>query len=374
MRMLRDLSCAALVFQSMLLTGVLAEAHSRDQPVVPILQVDLRRYGYSLPKFPEMVAIFADVGSHLAILTEDRAIVYHRLPDELNVIDSPGTLLAYTIDLASGALIRKQQWRTVANQNFATDTEPRIEPMDGGRYLVMAGGFLYLYDFDGNLQTEKPLGAGIWAVQAVENGHLILVRHGRVGQWTTYNWLDSRTLEPKARFLDTDLVRYLTRMQGAGEWLLFPREEGIYGISPDGQEHLVCSEAYCRWRNGFPAAPNSDGSMISSRSGLGALNLEKGVTWFRPIRPDAGLDRVRLGKITSSRDGSRVAVGVFRGSQFREFDGIRLRQNEEIFVFRVDDGKQLTIVPYGADESELTPSGQELVNVVGVGLEIYAIP
>jgi hypothetical protein len=114
--------------------------------------------------------------------------------------------------------------------------------------------------------------------------------------------------------------------------------------------------------------------MISSRSGLGALNLEKGVTWFRPIRPDVGLDRVRLGKITSSRDGSRVAVGVFRGSQFREFDGIRLRQNEEIFVFRVDDGKQLTIVPYGADESELTPSGQELVNVVGVGLEIYAIP
>ena len=190
-------------------------------------------------------------GPHLAFLTERIVIIYHTQPDYLHVIGSQGTLTAYVVDMSNGGLIRKQEWRTVRRQDMfaGKDSEASISPLSQGRYVVMAGGVLYLYDSNGSLLKEKSLGAGLWAVQSVDRGAAIVLRHGNDltgGAGTKYLWLDSQTLETKAVYGDTKEYRSLTAMLAVGGYLEYGDADGIHILSPIGEDRLLCSDQFCR--------------------------------------------------------------------------------------------------------------------------------
>jgi hypothetical protein len=368
---------------AIVLTFVLA-AHAAEKqeskPTLekPVMSIDLRSYGYQVNAGSILDFAIKNIGPNLAVLSEKLAIVYHTVPDKQTAAGSPGTLVAYTVDLSTGRLIRKQEWRTTLGMNWArrTDSEARIVVLSQGRYAVMASGTLHIYDGDGSILREKVLEAGTWAVQAVDGGKVLLLRHGNAGPdgaETRYLWADADSLETLAAFDDTHPYRSEKGLLGVGRMLVDPEEDGLYGLSADGNSRLLCSEEFCRAREIGDVEGINDGVVLSSRFGVGVLSLSKGVLWFLRVTPDEGLDRIMVVPTESSGDGSRVAAYVSRGRKYRTFDGVKLASPVEIFVYSAEEGKRLAIVPGGTEVFSLSPEGHTLVLFDQTVMEVYSI-
>lgn len=78
------------------------------------------------------------------------------------------------------------------------DSEARLVPLSGDRFLILANGTIMIYDRDLNLinqeKLEPPSSTGPWYVEEVAGGTQIFLRH-EPGVQVTYEWRASDTLQ-----------------------------------------------------------------------------------------------------------------------------------------------------------------------------------
>lgn len=292
-------------------------------------------------------------------------------------------MTAYFIDLKNGSLIRTQQWRTRARRNLmeTKESEARIYPLSGSRYVVMAGGILYLYDARGNQLFEKTLAVGMWSMQPVSGGNELVLRYEKAQQKISsdgisrdveYSWLDSHDMTVQATLKDRDFDRSQTGMTASGRLLIYPDSNGLHTLSISNVDRLVCTEEYCKEPVLDEVEATAYGLAVGSRMGFGVIPMSnKSKSWFLSVWPNGDLDRITVLPIVTSPEAQTLAAYVARGKKYRMFDGEKLSLDEELFVYRTADGKRLAIVP-GAD-CAFSPDGSKLVSFDGRDLRLYAI-
>lgn len=372
MSQLVPIKSVAIIFSALLLESGLAGAAGPPFQS-PTVTIDLGTYGYEEPHDGLIKTVFGDLLSHVTVIDNDLAVVYHTVPDHMERTDSTGTLLAYFIDLSSGKLVRKQEWHTLPRNDVAEtiDSEGRILALSQKRYAVLASKTFYLYGNDGSLLMQRDLRFGLWSVQAIDNGRVLFFRHYLKSSPTSYIWQDSKTLEKIREFDDTDDYRSQTVLTGYNQLLLYARNDGIHGLTLEGADHILCSDEVCR-ESGVSAPVNS-GLVLASRFGLGILSPGVGVTWFRRISPDKGIDRVTAGGVETSLDGKTLAARITRGKKNRSFDDVEVEMPWEIFVYG-SEGQRLSVLPGDDTAFGLSPDGKTVVTFDSRFLRVFAVP
>lgn len=343
----------------------------------PSAVIDMAQLGYQETEARSLKAAFGDIISHLLFVSDKMAVIYHTIPDDLKVIDSTGTLIAYFVSLPSGKLIRRQEWKTVHRHdpNDKIDSEARILPLADGRYVVMADRQLLLYDGDGSLMVSKALSSGIWSAQTTRNGRTVVLRHQEPksgSEQTEYRWLEAVTLEADETMIDPSALRSQLALTAVDGNFAYSSRDGIHILSPNGTDHIVCLSELCRQSGVTKAIDNN--VVLVSRLGLGVLSIEGDMLWFRNIWPNSGPDRVTVGDIQTSLDGLHFACLTWPGSTHRRFDDASIDMRSEIFLFKFDNRKPLAIVP-GVDTAyTLSPDGTQVLSFDGRFLKLYKVP
>jgi hypothetical protein len=230
------------------------------------------------------MAVFGDVEPHLAVISKNVAIVYSTVPDKLKMGDWPGTMTAYFVDLTTGGLIRKQEWTTKPRGNpiEEKESEARIFPLSDSRYVVMAGGTLYIYNVSGNQLFQKKLDEGMWSMQPILGGNELVLRHEKAqGKFSSdgisrdveYSWFNTHTMTVQARLQDRRFDRSQTGMVAFGKLLIYSDPGGLNSLNLENVDRLVCAEEYCKESVLSDVETTSDGLAVASRMGVGVIPL-----------------------------------------------------------------------------------------------------
>jgi len=343
----------------------------------PTQTVDLTRFGYRELKANLVDSTLGDIISHLVMVSDQLVVVYHTMPDGMRVAASNGTLTAYFVNVSDGKLVRKQDWRTIRRRDSGEgkDSEARIYALSQDRYIVIASGTLLLYNRDGSLTIQKKLDPGLWSIQPVQMGTVLLLRHERKDQkqsFVKYIWADSQSLATLAEVEDGQELRSQIGLLGADQWLVYRDSNGIQKMTVDGLDGVMCSDDFCR--ESGPSNAVRGGVIVSSRFGLEMLSFDKGLVWQKSIQPAGGLDRITIGGVQTSLNGEYLAVLVLRGNKYRTFDDVHLDKNEEVFVYSATDGKCLFLLPGAIQALALSPNGTQVVSFDGKYLRVCGKP
>src|SRR5207245_5141798 len=133
-----------------------------------------------------------DDNTRLSMLTPQILIVYSTRPDAGNrPWDQPQSIRAFFIDTLTGALIRQQSWRTRPRLSpfDQGDSEGRIFPVKGGRYIVSAQNVLSLHSPDGVLLRTYQLHDTGVPVRVTTDGDHVVWRAVAADDRVMYLWL-----------------------------------------------------------------------------------------------------------------------------------------------------------------------------------------
>jgi hypothetical protein len=273
--------------------------------------------------------------------------------------------------VAKGTLLRKQEWKIASRQNpiDTIESESRILALSSGRYMVQANHTLLFYDSEGNLLKQHQLGPGMWGVQSEDNGEELVIRHVTDGR-TVYHWVEPDSMRVKAEYWDDSPNRSQIGLLAVRGALIDIEKDGLRSVSNTGNERLLCSSELCRAPAVKSAYPTDRGVVVMSRFGACSISLEQGVLWAKRT-PSSGFDQIKVGPAIQSISGRRFGLFVYRGRKYREFDGIKLTQPAEIFVYDAENPNALTILPGAAEDAAISPSNTRLATLNDAQLKLY---
>jgi hypothetical protein len=363
----------------------------------PVQEVDVTKLGFTPAYFPSNREFFkgytlsklmaADEASKLITLSGNVAVLYAIRPADGIRKHRPDCLQAFFIDVSTGALLRKQQWRVKARQidSDRFDSEARILPLSVGRYLVVADGKIYIYDAEGRLFKTKVLSKDIWAAKSVSNGDIIVLRRC---QWpgniaVVYEWLDSRTLEVLHRFEDTDSVRVQMPYSATSHSVTYTLRDGLHEVLLDGSDRVICADPMCRYPADAGAnwqvlgEPPRECMIFVSSEGLLVGSVPAGRTWSRLTGyPGTGPVTIDIALLDIALSGNRFTLLV--NGNHKTFDGVPLQGKWQYFIYDLALKAPVFIAPQlsvnGDVHEALFPAGNKFLTFDGRSIRVYDVP
>lgn len=350
--------------------------------------ISLKNYGWSPPRYESDRSFFrdytdaklmaVDVNTRLLFISNDALVAYDTVQEGEDWHTAKRTLHAFFLHADDGSLANSWEWQTcVRKDDGYGDSESRIIALDGARFLVDACGTLAVYANDFSLvrqyklELDSPI--DIWAVQSVDEGKQIFLRHEVLGALSVrYEWRD------------TDTFSLINSQQG----------DVYQGRGVRGAEGgiFIAGDPY-RTRVFVPGAPPRDlctdpryGDISSEVvmgtrylviwsywEGVGVVDRDRDVLWFNsPSRSNQKHD-ISFGPVVTASSRSRFAVSVAGWSKRAVFDSVRVR-SEMIFVYDVTDSKYLFAQPFKELSTfTLSPDGKRLAVLSGDKVSLFDI-
>lgn len=362
----------------------------------PVQKVDITKLGFTPAYFPSdrefskgytlAKLMAADEGSKLITLSGNVAVLYATRPADGIRGHRPDCLQAFFIDVATGALVRKQEWhvRTRWSSSDRFDSEARIFPLSGGKYFVMADGKIRVYTADGELFQTKMLSEGGWAAKSVSAGDIIFLRHqSRENSAIEYLWLDSRTLETQHRFEDTDSVRIRMPYSATSHSVTYALRDGLHEVMPDGSDRVICADPMCRYPADVDAnwqvfgQPLRECVIFVSLEGLLVRSVPEGKPWSRLTGyPGTGPVTVNIALLEIALNGKRLTLLL--NGKHKTFDGMPLEGRWRYFIYDLAAKGPVFIAPQfsvnGDVREALSPTGNKFLAFDGRWIRVYDVP
>jgi hypothetical protein len=355
------------------------------------ITVDLGHFGYTekpvasnrefLAHATPDVLSALDGNTRLVSLSPGMLLVYAARPDEGERPWSTSVLHAFFFDAATQTVNRSQSWKTRPrlSPSEQQDSEGRIFPSKGGRYIVSAQDALSLFSSDGALlKRYQPPEGFHCSVSVTPDRSQVVIRNSASAGPVQYVWLNGETLS---------IEKQLSRSErGSGsafsavrDGLVLRGGAGFRHLSVEGTERSFCSDA-CR--DTSPLAILSNGLervAFLTNYGVGVASMDGRLLWSRSVAQDLGLGHMMFQAITASADGRKVAFTVLRGSgRNQNFDGVHLDKPQEILVFDSESGRRVLMVPArsvnGDEAFELSTDGKILWTFDGKTLRAFNVP
>jgi hypothetical protein len=305
------------------------------------------------------------------------AIYWVRGPEGDFRIEEPLLMEAIFLDARTGALKHREKWPVGKRHQSSDrgDTEGRILPVDGGRFVVQAHGELFLYSSDFKLLKQHELDPDLhdtWSIRIPMGGRRLFVRHeySSGAQHREYWWFDVDTLSQihpdpapptgelivRGDVLPTDFGYYIAK------------EKKLSPYPAQGIATIPCDPLHCSYV--VQAVPLAGGYVILQSEKSAILYTREGhEAWSRRTSAET----VSYGMV-ASLDGSSFSL-QWSGRQ-GQFDGVPLSDKRwTVFVYDLKDMKRTLAVPipFGLEITyALAPDGSALATLHGTTLEVFA--
>lgn len=353
--------------------------------------VELKNYGWEAPK-PESdkkffknftLAKLEGLNQHTRVffIGNDELAVYNTKQAGEDYRTATRQVEAFFVRAQDGSLLQTKLWPVQMRKSEIDlrDSEARLVPLQGDRFLILANGTVMIYDHDLNLINKETLepssSTGPWSVQAVAGGAQVFLRH-EPGPAVTYEWRASDTLQllrktPGYR----DPHFHPQALVSAGENAVFTgSNSGINMITPDQQLKTICEDKVCRG-NGQLQVLASRFIVFSGRTGIGVIDIAHGLVWSKTIGANLNPNDVQFGDIVSSISGTRFGVWM---SAYRKtsFDGVIVHKSPVLLIYDATNPKLLWSMPIrGAGDFNiaLSPDEKHIAIFNGTKLTLYAI-
>jgi hypothetical protein len=362
----------------------------------PVQKIDVIKLGFTPAYFEPDREFFknytlaklnaADPESKLIMLSENIAVLYVTRPADGIRKHRPDCLQAFFIDVSTGALLRRQQWRVKTRWSSSDrfDSEARIFPLSGGKYVVMADGKIRVYTADGELLQTKVLSEGGWGAKSVSGGDIISLRHqSRENSAIEYLWLDSRTLETQHRFEDTDSMRVRMPYSATGHSVTYALRDALHEVMPDGSDRVICADPMCRYPADVGAnwevlgQPLRECIILVSSEGLLVRSVPEGKAWSRLTGyPGTGPVTVNIALLGIALKNNRLTLLL--NGKHKTFDGAALEGRWQYFIYDFAAKAPVFIAPQfsvnGDVREALSPTGNKFLTFDGRWIRVYDVP
>lgn len=368
-------------------------ASATTPPKAPIVVVDLAKLGWGPPRFESnrsffkdftLAKLFAvDVNTQIVFLNEDVIVAYHTKQEGKDWRTAPRFIEAFFIRAKDGSLLSTHTWPTRPRKAMddLIDSEARLIPLDGDRFLVVANGAMTLYgsnlDWLRERKLEPSTQSDIWSAQSIPGGKFIVLRHGGKSEPVRYLWLTSDTLEIKHEMQgkgdDNDAIGAVV----ADENSIFERTRaGIRSIDRNHRVKTICGDPLCRESGNFHVLSGHQLGW-SGESGIAIIDTERGgIAWSKTVQPRYR-NEFQFGQMCSAISGTRFVLWVTANKKAL-FDGVEVRSLPTILVYdftrQQDHPVVIRMKPVeGWWDSALSPDGTKLALFDGAKVQIYSL-
>lgn len=368
-------------------------ATEKEHPVL----VNLSKIGWKPPKNQSNKVFFKnlstsklqalDQNTRLFFLTEDILVIHHVITEGPDWHAATRTLEAFFVNAKTGSLIRIEHWPALPRKSAdeLRDSEGRLFPLHDGKLLVVNNKQLAEYSPNLELSQNKLLEQGgrndLWAVQTVDEGRQIFLRHeSPETKHIQFMWLDSNTLEIRQELPDYPF-RYLYNgfpMQGA----VVASSNAVFGgsrmITDKGQFKTVCVSDICQKPEHIQVV-GGEHLVITSKVGMALINIHDDSVSSKLVE-NKYLKNLQFGWIRSSQDSTRFGVWI-TASRSSIFDGTTIppwTPSVSILIYDVADANrkplQFNIKPVdGQWDFAISPSGASLGVFDGATVRVYSL-
>jgi hypothetical protein len=353
--------------------------------------IELKKYGWTPAKSESDKKFFKDFtlaklegldqNTRVLFISNDELVVYHTKQEGENYRTASREVEAFFVNAQDGSLLQTKLWPVQMRKSEIDlrDSEARLVPLQGDRFLILANGTIMTYDRDLNLINQETLepssSTGPWSVQAVAGGAQVFLRH-EPGPAVTYEWRASDTLQLLRKtpgYRDPHFhPQYLV---SAGENAVFTgSSSGIKMITPDQQLKTICEDKFCRG-DGHLQVFASRYIVFSGRTGIGVIDIAHGLVWSKTIGTNLNPNDVQFGHIVSSISGTRFGVWM---TSYRKtlFDGVKVHQSPVLLIYDATNPKLLCSIPmklYGDFNFALSPDEKHVAIFNDASLTLYAL-
>jgi hypothetical protein len=358
----------------------------------PEVAVNLAQFGWVAPSLESNRVFFKDFtlgklfarddNTRVFFLNEDVIVCYHTKQEGKDWRTAPRFIEAFFIGAKDGSLVTTHRWPTGLRRALdgLIDSQARLIPLDGGRFLVVTNGVITLYDLDLELLKQQKLepstASDLWAAQSVDSGRGIFLRHESTSEPVRYLWLNSGTLEVKYQMPGYRGRKYSIGGAIADESSVFERTRaGLRMIDRDQRVRIVCDDPLCR-ESGSLRALSRHYLGWSGRSGIGIVDKDRGLIWSRLVEPQYQRNGFQFGQMQSAMSGTRFALWIGANKK-AYFDGAEIR-DVTILVYDLANLKDrpsvLQMKPTTADWCfALSPNGTTLAVFDGTRLQVLPL-
>ncbi len=369
-----------------------ANASASTPPKPPAVVVDLTKLGWVPPRFESNRSFFKDFtlaklfavddSTRIVFLNENVIVAYHTKQEGKDWRTAPRFIEAFFIQAKNGTLLSTHIWpaRHRKSMDDLIDSEARLIPLEGDRFLIVANGTIALYSSSLDLLRERKLepstDSDTWSAQSTPGGKFAVLRHvGKSGP-IKYTWLTSDTLE----------VRYEMQRSGndsnalggavADENSIFERARtGIRMIDRNGRVNTICDDPLCQYGL-FHVLPGHQLGW-SGESGIALIDTERGgIAWSKTIHPHFR-NEFQFGHMRSALSGTKFALWVSANNKSL-FDGVKVHSPPTLFVYDFARPQSNPVVIYlkpvaGDWDFALSPEGTKFALFDGVRVQIYSL-
>lgn len=367
------------------------QAQSATSAAKPKWAVALKKYGWIPPKSVSNKKFFKDFtlaklegldqNTRVLFISNDELVVYHTKQEGENYRTATREVEAFFVNAQDGSLLQTKLWPVQMRKSEIDlrDSEARLVPLQGDRFLILANGTVMIYDHDLNLINQEILepssSTGPWSVQVVAGGAQVFLRH-EPGRAVTYEWRASDTLQllrktPGYR----DPHFHPQACVTAGENAVFTGgRSGIEMITPDQQMKIICDDPFCRG-DGHLQVLASRYIVFAGRTGIGVIDQDHGLVWSKTIGPELKPNDVQFADAFSSISSTRFGVWM---TSYRKtlFDGVKVHQAPVLLIYDATNPKLLWSIPikqYGEFDIALSPDEKHVAIFSGASLRLYMI-
>lgn len=366
--------------------------------LIPKWTVELHKYGWHTPPSPSNKEFFRDItpsklesldmSTRIVFVSNDVVAAYHTNQEGQDWKTASRQLEAFFISTKDGSLMRRSEWPTDIREsrNDLLDSENRLIPLSGGRFVVFAKHTMMLYADDLGLLRQERLDpstpGNLWSAQSVAAGHKMFLRHqSALEQQTTYSWLNSDTLRPLAQMSGFRGKNFSRPVTAGDDFVLtvlnfseHGRTTGIGKIGHDGSSKIICSNEICREDSTWVVS--SCCIAISGRQGIGVVDAEKGLLWSKQIPSTANANNFQFGKIEMAMSGIKFAVWITAYKKTL-FDGVEVGNSPTLFLYNTTSPNLALAIPIDRQTEDfdfaLSPDGRELAVFDGTRIKLYAV-
>jgi hypothetical protein len=355
--------------------------------------IELKKYGWIPAKSESDKKFFKDFtpaklegldqNTRVLFISNDELVVYHTKQEGENYRTATREVEAFFVNAQDGSLLETKLWPVQMRRSGQDlrDSEARLVPLGGDRFLILANGTILIYGRELNLinqeKLEPPSSTGPWSVQSVAGGTQIFLRH-EPGLAVTYEWRASDTLQVLRKTPGyRDRLFHPQAVVDAGENAVFTGgRSGIEMITPDQQMKIICDDPFCR-DDGELHVLSSRYIVFAGRRGIGVIDPDHGLIWSKTISRDLNLNRdpFQFGGLVSSISGTRFGFWM---TSYRKtlFDGVKVHQSPVLLIYDATNPKLLCSIPmklYGDFNIALSPDEKHVAIFDNASLTLYAL-
>jgi hypothetical protein len=375
------------------LNAITAQRSAQLEAPLPAWTVKLLSSCRSAPKTESNKSFFkdfnleklaaVDLSTKLLFVSNDVLAAYHTDEPGQDWRTADRRLKACFFKTEDGSFYATQEWPSTIRKDLPgseAESESRIASLRNGEFLVVASGTLMLYSDSlrpiGEQKLEPNGRLDMWGVKGLAGGRAIFLRHERLRDPSfTYQWIDADTFQPLE-------VMTVPVIRGRGMSAL---EDGVFTVCgksicllrPSVPEKLICKDPLCR-DSGANAVITQRLVGLSSRGGIGVLDVEQGMVWSDVVGPEDNYHGLSFGAITPSLSGNRFAVWV-SADRKHPFNFVQVNKGPDatLLVFNTLESRHVfaaAIRPKGFDWTfALSPDGTKLATFDGVALTVYTV-